>query len=257
MPYPFLVGVIETMRQPLALQQCVALLAEKQRLPALELAVLLAKGIQVDGAPETGSFAPNDNYEGAVDSQEDGRACPAVDGMLDSFVNALSLAAVLPQTDDRPANKAQAGLFGNRIAVRARFVMIKLEKCVERVGKSEESRAPPRLVLEEKSAGDEGTAVEEDSEFAAPDADDGGRLELGVELGLAADVQVGAQLEELLIVRVADAVARQRVAEEVQLQQRRHAQKVQRHFVERLLDVRLHVHRLPALLLFVLNINRY
>ena len=112
-------------------------------------------------------------------------------------------------------------------------------------------------MLEEKTAGHQRTPVEEDAEFPTPDADDDLRIDVDVELGLAAQVQIGAQFEELLIVGIADAVGRQRFTEEMELQQRGQAQEVQGSSVQRLLDVRFDVKRLLsvaaiAFLLFLL-----
>jgi hypothetical protein len=51
-PSPLLDGVVEGMHEPLALKEVVTLAAEEERSAALEVAVLLPMGIEVEGSPQ-------------------------------------------------------------------------------------------------------------------------------------------------------------------------------------------------------------
>ena len=96
----------------------------------LELPVLLPESVQVNGAPDAGSLAPDDDDGGGVDGEEGGGAGPAVDAVSDGLVAGLpagGAAAGLPQADHQPAQQTDSRVLGHLSAHAALPLVVKLK----------------------------------------------------------------------------------------------------------------------------------
>ena len=148
MKNPLSVGVIKSVGQPLCLQQLVALYVEEQRLASseyrllqiivsiykhcysLQLPVLLPESIQVDGAPDAGPLAADDDDGGAVDGEEGRGAGPAVDAVPHRLVHVLpggGLAAGLPQAHHHAAQQADRRVLRHAPAHAALALVVELK----------------------------------------------------------------------------------------------------------------------------------
>ena len=154
MPDPLPVGVVEPVSQPLGLQQVVSLRVEEQRLPSpannqsvrtelaqfliikslLQLPVLLPESVQVDGAPDAGPLAADDDDGGGVDGEEGCGAGPAVDAVSDCLVHGLptrGATAGLPQADHHPAQQADGRVLRDVLTHRALSLVVELKQNME------------------------------------------------------------------------------------------------------------------------------
>ena len=97
----------------------------------LQLSVLLPEGVQVDGAPDAGPLAPDDDDGGGVDGEEGGGPGPAVDAVSDGLVAGLpagGAAAGLPQADHHPAQQADGRVLGDVLADRTLSLVVELRR---------------------------------------------------------------------------------------------------------------------------------
>ena len=96
----------------------------------LQLPVLLPEGVQVNGAPDAGSLAPDDDDGGGVDGEEGRGAGPAVDAVSDGLVHGLPTGgptAGLPQADHHPAQQADGRVLRDVLTHRALSLVVELK----------------------------------------------------------------------------------------------------------------------------------
>lgn len=95
---------------------------------SLEFSILLAEAVQIDAAPEAGALAPDDYHVAAGDDEVHGGTCTAVDAVLHGLADAVLLAAVLLETDERSTHQTDGRLSRHRVAVAALSPVVVLHK---------------------------------------------------------------------------------------------------------------------------------
>ena len=102
----------------------------------LQLLVFFAEDVQVDGSPDAGPLAANDDDGGRVDGQEDAGASSAVpgvlDGLADALISHLHFATELLQADHRAAHEADGRVLRDVAAVVALALVVELERKIIR-----------------------------------------------------------------------------------------------------------------------------
>ena len=96
----------------------------------LQLPVFLPESIQVDGAPDAGPLAADDDDGGAVDGEEGRGAGPAVDAVPHRLVHVLpggGLAAGLPQAHHHAAQQADRRVLRHAPAHAALALVVELK----------------------------------------------------------------------------------------------------------------------------------
>ena len=97
----------------------------------LQLPVFLPESIQVDGAPDAGPLAADDDDGGAVDGEEGRGAGPTVNAVSDGLVHRLPAggpAAGLPQADHHPAQQADGRVLRDVLTHRALSLVVELKQ---------------------------------------------------------------------------------------------------------------------------------
>ena len=96
----------------------------------LELPVLLPESVQVNGAPDAGSLAPDDDDGGGVDGEEGGGAGATVNAVSDGLVHGLPTGgptAGLSQADHHSAQQADGRVLRDVLTHRALSLVVELK----------------------------------------------------------------------------------------------------------------------------------